>query len=98
MNDENQELKSKLEFAEQNVANFIKEMGNLLAQHEPPSAVKRAIEEAMFPKSNAGNVGKNFKMSRTKAVRNSRAKGASPEDKMGKIKRSVDRKARLHFD
>ena len=95
---ENRDLREKLSHAEQNVQSFIREMGTLLAQHEPPSGVKKAMEEVMFASANKA-ASKNFKMPRANK-RASRKQGNSPDDYRTSTskKRSVERKARLQFD
>jgi hypothetical protein len=101
---ENRELREKVSHAEKNVGNFIREMNQLLAQHEPPSIVKKKIEEALYARAASGgkpSAAANFKMPgsmRTKG--RTRTKASSPDDKAKShsLKRSVERKPRLQFD
>ncbi|OMJ65872.1 hypothetical protein SteCoe_37488 [Stentor coeruleus] len=56
--EENKKLKEKLKSTEQNVGNFIKEMGNLLSSHEPPGF---AYENESLRPATKGKKGKKSK-------------------------------------
>ena len=89
---ENRALREKLAQTEANVGIFVREMGSLLDQHEPPGMSTRDDQNAY--KSPALTKG-------TKVQRMHKGKGRkgqSPEDKFGAIRRSGERKNYLQFD
>lgn len=89
--EENRRLRDKVRMTEQNVGVFIREMGSLLDQHEPPTV--RVEEEDMMPRPPS----KNKKVVRPKI--RSRMTTYSPERLEDKTatRKSID-KRRLQFD
>ena len=88
---ENKVLKEKLAATEANVGIFVREMGSLLDQHEPPG-IDENVQRTPGPLKGTKHVraGK----TKTRVLR-----GTSPEDsKFSHLRRSVERKPYLQFD
>jgi hypothetical protein len=95
LENDNRILREKLAATEANVGIFVKEMGSLLDQHEPPPTNTRNTEDSR-PLPTKG-----VKLSNSRAFKKSgasRVKGQSPDDKYSSNRRSIERKSYLHFD
>ena len=90
---ENRALREKLAQTEANVGIFVREMGSLLDQHEPPGMSTH--DDQNHFKSPGINKGTRIqRMHKGKGQ-----KGRSPEDKFGSaVRRSGERKNYLQFD